>query len=70
MMQKIRCFFGYHEYYLIQKLNSWSRKIGCLGCDKTFGMNDHLQVILEWDYELEELYISLGCINREEPINE
>ena len=52
-MDKILCFLFGHRYFLIKKYTKTTRKIGCHRCGKEFGMNDDVQVILEWDKEFE-----------------
>jgi hypothetical protein len=59
-MNKWLCWMFGHQYYVIQEFESWSRRIGCLRCGQTWGMNDHVQALLPWDKELEELYELLG----------
>lgn len=60
-IKKIKCKFGFHKYYVIKELASWSRKIGCKSCDKCFGMNDNVRVVIPWDRALEELYKTIEC---------
>lgn len=60
MFKKIKCFLGYHKYYLIFKIDCLNRKLGCKNCHKTFGMNDSVKAVIEWDGELEEFYRITG----------
>jgi hypothetical protein len=59
-IKQIKCYFGYHKYYLVLKLTPWSRKIACKNCCKCFGMNDDTQSVIPWDDELEDLYKIMG----------
>ena len=48
--------FRKHKYYVIKKYTKTVRKLGCRRCPKTWGMNDRVKSLLEWDGELEELH--------------
>lgn len=61
-IKRIKCKFGYHKYFLVQELTSWSRKIGCKNCSKLFGMNDNVKIVIEWDKDLEEMYKRVGVL--------
>ena len=60
ILNKLKCIFGYHKYYLIFKIDCVNRKIGCRHCYKQFGMNDRVKAVVKWDGELEELYRITG----------
>lgn len=62
IISKIKCYLGYHKYYVFKELTPWSRKLGCKCCDKFFGMNDDSRVVIAWDRELENLYKLIGVL--------
>jgi hypothetical protein len=56
MLNKIKCFFGYHDYFVVSNLTSYSRQIACHECKRLFAMNDDVEVVVPWDENFEELY--------------
>ncbi len=60
IFQRIKCFFGHHKYFLIFIIDYENRKIGCRCCKKLWGMNDNVQLIVEWDNDLENMYRIAG----------
>lgn len=56
MIKNFKCWLFGHDYFLIQILTEWSRRIGCKRCHKTFGMNDNVMCVIPWDEELQRLY--------------
>ncbi len=61
-IKRIKCFLGYHKYYVAKELTIYSRKIGCKNCGKFFGMNDDSRIVIPWDKDLEELYKRIGVL--------
>lgn len=61
--QWIKCIFWHHEYYVIDQLSDYSRKLGCKACLKIFGMNDDARVVVRWDAGFEDFYKSLNAMN-------
>lgn len=60
IFKRIKCILGYHKYYVMKELTSWSRKLGCKNCNCCFAMNDDCRVVIAWDGELEKLYKIIG----------
>ena len=44
-------YFG-HDPYVIKTFSTGSQKIGCRHCDKQFGMNHKVEIILPWSEDL------------------
>jgi hypothetical protein len=61
------CWLIGHDFFLIKRLTSWSRKIGCRRCGRCFGMNDDARAVIPWDYELEETYQMMGVDTGSQP---
>lgn len=56
MLNRIKCLFGFHKYYVKQKFNNNSRRLGCKHCNGDWAMADRTKTIIPWDSELEEFY--------------
>jgi hypothetical protein len=56
MIMRLRCWFGKHEYEVIQEFGDDSRRIGCPYCKKEWAMNDRTKTLLPWDYEFQSMY--------------
>jgi len=56
----IKCATGHHKYIVVQELTGNSRRIACLHCRRSWGMNDSVRAVLPWDYELAGCYSAMG----------
>lgn len=65
-LKKLTCFIFGHDYFLIQRMTEWSRRIGCRRCEKTFGMNDNVRCVIPWDDELAALYVNFYKVELKE----
>ena len=54
LINKIKCWFGFHIFYRIKKLSIHSEKIGCKNCSKEWGMHHPTKSFVEWDKDLED----------------
>jgi hypothetical protein len=54
--------FG-HRYFVIKAFSPTTRKVGCKRCKRTWGMNDRVQTLVDWDGELEEFHNGSRCRN-------
>ena len=54
------CFFFGHKYKTVQELTSWSRRLCCTRCRKSFAMNDDCRAVLDWDADFHRLYERMG----------
>lgn len=55
-MNRLKCFLFGHQLYVVQELTQSSRRVACSRCKKSWGLNDDLRTIVEWDDDLERLY--------------
>ena len=53
--------FG-HDYFVVQKFSSYSRRVGCTKCDGDWAMNDEVRCFLEWSSDFEDMYKTMGKI--------
>lgn len=60
MLRQLTCLFTGHRYHIKQRFNNTCRRVECLRCERTWAMNDSLQVFLPWDDDFTRLYESLG----------
>lgn len=60
MLGKIKCLFGYHKFGYVARLSRQTHMLACHRCRKRFAMNTDVRCVLEWDQELEDLYMMLG----------
>lgn len=50
------CAIRGHKFIIERILNTHTRKIGCLRCEKHWAMHDPTKTVIEWDLELENMY--------------
>lgn len=48
--------FRHPEIRVVQELGEHARKLRCDRCGKYFAMNDHVEAVLPWCEEMEDLY--------------
>lgn len=60
MSARIACWILGHVYHVKQRFSDHSRRVECLRCERTWGMNDYTQSFLPWDDEFTRLYELLG----------
>ena len=48
-----------HDCVVIRELSGHTRHIKCRRCEKEYGMNDDLQVVVPWTKEFEDVYYGL-----------
>lgn len=63
-MKRIKCFFGKHSFYIIEKMSINTDKIGCCNCGKQFAMNHDVKAIVPWDSDFDHAYAILRGIER------
>lgn len=61
--QWLKCKFGRHDFYLIEKMSDYGRKLGCHYCHRLFAMNLDVRVVCPWDESFEQLYKDLAKFN-------
>ena len=54
--------FGFHEYSYLFRLSKNCHMLECTICKKKYVMNTSVQVLLEWDQELEDFHREMGHI--------
>jgi len=55
-MKRIKCFFGKHSFYTIEKVSTNTDKLGCHNCGKKFAINYNVNVAVPWDSDFDDLY--------------
>ena len=60
MIERLLCALFGHKYVVQMVFSSRSRKLGCTRCRREWGMHDPTRSLVEWDWELEEMYKGLG----------
>lgn len=58
-LNKVRCYFGVHEYETVSKLSEYTYKVRCKNCGLYFAYNSHLDLIIEWSDNVSEFYDGL-----------
>lgn len=56
IINKIKCFYGYHDFFVLKEFTPKQRMVACSRCKKIWAMNDDVKAFLPWDKEFEELY--------------
>ena len=51
--------FCRHKFYVVQEFGDQTRRVACKKCKRQWGMNDRVQVMVEWDAELADMYFNL-----------
>ena len=64
-MKRIKCFFGKHSYYTIEKVTTNTEKLGCRNCDKHFAMNHDVMAVVPWDIDFDRLRALLKEFEKE-----
>jgi hypothetical protein len=54
MISRIKCFFGYHKLFQVEKIGLYSEKLYCSRCKNYFGIHHQVEVFLPWCEEFEE----------------
>ena len=57
IFKRISCFRGKHKYNVIDVDSTGAEKIECKVCKKKRGINHRVETVLDWDNELEELFV-------------
>jgi hypothetical protein len=55
-MNKVLCWFLGHRWFVIKRFSADCRKVGCRRCGAVWGMNDRVEALVEWDWELEAMH--------------
>lgn len=58
LLKRLICCLFDHDYYVVRRFSNTNRKVGCKRCNRRWGMNDSIRVLIPWDIELEEMYRS------------
>lgn len=59
-MNDLLCFFFGHKYFVAQELKSYSRRMCCKRCSRSFAMNDDVRVLVPWDASFHKMYEEHG----------
>ncbi len=62
LINRIKCFFGRHKFYVILEIDYCNRRVGCRNCEGEWGMNDNVKAFIRWDDDLEIMYKLIGKI--------
>jgi hypothetical protein len=50
----IKCLFGHHEYYCVERFTDTHRQIACTRCNGVWMMSDYPQAVVKWGAHFEE----------------
>lgn len=56
LKDKVKCFFGKHDFVAVKKLSSQCYKIKCRKCQRYWAINHTVQSLLPWDKEMADFY--------------
>lgn len=51
--------FCLHKLYVVQEFGDQTRRVACEKCKREWGMNDRIQVMVEWNDDLANMYFNL-----------
>ena len=54
--KKILCYLFGHKYKMKRRITKSIAELQCIRCNKEFGINSTIKVVLELDKELKELH--------------
>lgn len=54
--KKILCYLFGHKYKMKRRITKSIAELQCIRCNKEFGINSTIKVVLELDEELKELH--------------
>jgi hypothetical protein len=55
-LARLMCLLFDHNYRVVRRMNSRTRKVGCDRCGRCWAMHDPTRSFVEWSPEFEELY--------------
>jgi len=55
----IKCWFGYHQYFVLRPLSEWSDLLACEKCKKLFCYNKSEKILLSYNSDFEKFYIDI-----------
>lgn len=58
LKDKIKCFFGRHNMFVVKKLSDGCQKIKCTKCQKYWAINHRIETVIPWDKDVEDFYKS------------
>lgn len=68
MWKIIKCYFGYHNLYVVQTLGSQNvQKVACARCKKVWAVHHGMQAMLPWTKEFDHLYYEIFKIKEIKP---
>lgn len=56
LLKRLWCWLSGHDYYVLQRFSSYSRRVCCDRCGGDWAMNDEVRAIIPWSKEIEDIY--------------